>query len=362
MFGEAIEKSIHLRLLFSYGCLVSRWHLRADSCGASRVSNWLQIDFHALAEMSTFTKRRSFALLFDNVRNLCMNLQLGRRFKITKILSTHFLSRFHLVSILFWTNRRPFVLSQRSIRAYKSSLQNKFRQRYLPRFFFFLRDIYELLPHFGSYRWRECKFRLMELHVKLVGQNIKVIRSQQQEVLNAWNTFVNAIINTNKEFTCYFFCNSDVLVEIDTAVGKVTVHRFCKLCNFICILLFHLDNIGHMLVFCRMRLPTPRFYPFRHVHQHQDKLFFWYLLIIICIIAPEAYLHPLLDRPHAQFQEELHKLVMINPLVSVCIDLIYHPFTQQLWQVKILFHSLNGNIILVLSLNQAKVHRAQIRR
>ena len=101
MFGEAIEKSIHLRLLFSYGCLVGRWHLRADSCGASGVSNWLQIDFHALAEMSTLTKRRSFALLFDNVRNLCMNLQLGRRFKITKILSIHFLSRFHLISILF---------------------------------------------------------------------------------------------------------------------------------------------------------------------------------------------------------------------------------------------------------------------
>ena len=52
------------------------------------------------------------------------------------------------------------------------------------------------------------------------------------------------------------------------------------------------------------------------------------ILISICIIAPKSDEHLLLQRPHQHLEQEFNKLIVVDPLITVSVDLLHDPITD----------------------------------
>jgi len=65
-------------------------------------------------------------------------------------------------------------------------------------------------------------------------------------------------------------------------------------------------------------------------------------LIIIGIITPEGNMHFLLFRPHKHFDHKLDELVMVDPLITIGIDLIDNSLSNELRQIQVVLCPFNG--------------------
>lgn len=100
----------------------------------------------------------------------------------------------------------------------------------------------------------------------------------------------------------------------------------------------------------------------RYVPQDQLHLIFGYLLVIVCIITPEGDQHLLFEAAHEQSGEKLDELIVVYALISVGVDLVDDPLSNELWQIHVLFRPFARQIVLILSFYQTEVHAGEIRR
>lgn len=160
-----------------------------------------------------------------------------------------------------------------------------------------------------------------ELRTQMAHALMLKLASHDQIVFGARHSIINAIIDRNEELARHALRDDAELIKVHAAVVKIE-HRLGQLLDLapIVLLVFYrvtlgpLDRVGGELL--------PHFIIYRwNVPQDGLDLSLAYLLVAVYVIALERNEHLLLEGAHEHPEHKLDKLLPVNPLVPVRVDL-----------------------------------------
>lgn len=122
--------------------------------------------------------------------------------------------------------------------------------------------------------------------------------------------------------------NFNIIVKFYEAMDSV-----CQLCLIAVARLILRSLI--LEVFCKAYPITSTLDILRNMFHEQQDIFLSQPILIIKIKTLKSDHHFLLLRTHEKFEEKLNKFIMINPFVTVRINLTNYSLRQQLRQIQI---------------------------